>query len=129
MPPLKDITGQRFGRLLVKGRVEGNGRPTWQCHCDCGKQCIVVGEDLRGGKTRSCGCLRAEGCRRSSDLTGAMFGLWGVIERAGSSSSGEALWLCLCTGCGIERRVRSSQLMWGRSLSCGCNRGGKLRGS
>ena len=127
MPPLKDITGQRFGRLVVKDRAEGNGRPAWHCQCDCGKQCVVVGEDLRSVQTRSCGCLRAEASRKSNDLTGAMFGLWGVIERAGSSSSGEVFWLCMCNGCGIERRVRSSQLMWGRSLSCGCNRGGKLR--
>ena len=95
MAPLKDITGQRFGRLVVKSRAEGNGRPAWQCQCDCGKQCVVVGEDLRSGKTRSCGCLRAEASRKSSDLTGAMFGLWGVIERAGSSSSGEVL-CCAC---------------------------------
>ena len=128
MPPLKDITGRRFGRLVVKGRADGNGRPAWQCQCGCEKQCVVVGEDLRRGKTRSCGCLRAEASsKKASDLTGTMLGLWGVIERAGSSSGGEVLWLCVCNGCGIERRVRSSQLMWGRSLSCGCNRGGKLR--
>ena len=128
MPPLKDITGRRFGRLVVKGRADGNGRPAWQCQCDCEKQCVVVGEDLRSAKTRSCGCLRAEASsKKASDLTGTMLGLWGVIERAGSSSGGEVLWLCVCNGCGIERRVRSSQLMWGRSLSCGCNRGGKLR--
>jgi len=128
MPPLKDITGRRFGRLVVKGRADGNGRPAWQCQCDCEKQCVVVGEDLRRGKTRSCGCLRAEASsKKASDLTGTMLGLWGVIERAGSSSGGEVLWLCVCNGCGIERRVRSSQLTWGRSLSCGCNRGGKLR--
>ena len=128
MPPLKDITGRRFGRLVVKGRADGNGRPAWQCQCDCEKQCVGVGEDLRRGKTRSCGCLRAEASsKKASDLTGTMLGLWGVIERAGSSSGGEVLWLCVCNGCGIERRVRSSQLTWGRSLSCGCNRGGKLR--
>jgi len=128
MPPLKDITGRRFGRLVVKGRADGNGRPAWQCQCDCEKQCVVVGEDLRRGKTRSCGCLRAEASsKKASDLTGTMLGLWRVIERAGSSSGGEVLWLCVCNGCGIERRVRSSQLTWGRSLSCGCNRGGKLR--
>jgi len=128
MPPLKDITGRRFGRLVVKGRADSNGRPAWHCHCDCGKQCVVVGEDLRSAKTRSCGCLRAEASsKKSIALIGTTLGLWGVIERAGSSSSGEVLWLCVCNGCGIERRVRSSQLMWGRSLSCGCNRRGKLR--
>jgi hypothetical protein len=128
MPPLKDITGGRFGRLVVKGRADRNGRPAWHCHCDCGKQCVVVGEDLRSGKTRSCGCLRAEASsKKSSALIGTTLGLWGVIARAGSSSSGEVLWLCVCNGCGIERHVRTSQLMWGRSLSCGCNRGGKLR--
>ena len=102
MPPLKAITGQRFGRLMVKGRAEGNGRPAWRCQCDCGKPCVVVGEDLRSGKTRSCGCLRAEASRKSDDLTGAMFGLWGVIERAGSSSSGR------CSGCACVTAVELS---------------------
>lgn len=65
----KDITGQRFGRLIavkVAGRSK-DGHIQWECLCDCGKARIVVGAALRIGKggTRSCGCLRSEVSRRS----------------------------------------------------------------
>ena len=62
MSSLKDLTGQRFGRLVVQkryGRTPG-GEASWICQCDCGKQFAVVGSSLRKGTTRSCGCLRDE---------------------------------------------------------------------
>lgn len=61
-----DLAGQRFGRLLVVERAEnrvtpsGGQKAAWRCLCDCGKSCIVVGTQLRAGKTRSCGCLSVE---------------------------------------------------------------------
>jgi hypothetical protein len=55
---LVDLTGQRFGRLMV---VEFAGRQRrgalWRCRCDCGAESVVLGCNLKGGKTRSCGCL------------------------------------------------------------------------
>ena len=62
---LIDMRGQKYGRLLVLERVgtsgaDGQGRPTWLCQCDCGKQTVVIGANLRYGLTRSCGCLRRE---------------------------------------------------------------------
>jgi len=59
---IKDITGQRFGRLVV---IEIAGRSKsqnvkWRCKCDCGNECIVNGSYLRGGHTQSCGCLKKE---------------------------------------------------------------------
>lgn len=58
MPKLKDLTGQRFGRLTVLKRVENIGRQTaWLCQCECGSTKIVTGSNLHGGKARSCGCL------------------------------------------------------------------------
>lgn len=59
---MKDLTGQRFGRLTVIQR-EGNckwGSIMWLCHCDCGGEKIVSGATLRDGRTQSCGCLRKE---------------------------------------------------------------------
>ena len=51
--------GERFGRLTILERVANLGRfAAWRCVCDCGKETIVRGTDLRMGKTRSCGCLR-----------------------------------------------------------------------
>lgn len=68
---LIDLTGQRFGRLFVIQRDgstvnrDGQHRPTWLCQCDCGNTAIVLGHNLRGGKTRSCGCLRIEKSREN----------------------------------------------------------------
>ena len=59
---LKDLTGQRFGRLVVLRRYGSTpgGQATWICQCDCGNQHAVVGSSLRRGYTNSCGCLRDE---------------------------------------------------------------------
>ena len=59
---LVDITGQRFGRLLVlgiAGRVK-NGRVVWSCLCKCGNKIIAYGYNLRTGNTNSCGCYHRE---------------------------------------------------------------------
>lgn len=56
----EDLTGMRFGLLLVKKRVgteEKDRRATWKCKCDCGKMVIVKAVDLKSGNTKSCGCL------------------------------------------------------------------------
>lgn len=58
----KDLTGQRFGRLEVLGFAERrkNGQAYWKCRCDCGRETIVRQGYLESGKTKSCGCLRAQ---------------------------------------------------------------------
>ena len=58
---LINLVGNRYGRLLVTSRAPNKGtRIAWFCACDCGKECSVSSGGLSGGKTRSCGCLRAE---------------------------------------------------------------------
>lgn len=57
-PRFLNHTGQRFGRLVVlsyAGRATGGTR--WNCVCDCGTATISAGGKLRGGQTKSCGCL------------------------------------------------------------------------
>lgn len=64
---LVDLTGKRFGGLVVKSstRVPCGGRMTtaWFCRCDCGNTCTVMAKHLRSGATRSCGCLRSRPSR------------------------------------------------------------------
>lgn len=61
MMAAKDLTGQRFGRLLVTGAAPpGASGPRWACACDCGQHKTVLQGSLRCGETRSCGCLRRE---------------------------------------------------------------------
>lgn len=54
---LRDLTGIRFGRLVVK-KYLGNGK--WRCQCDCGEISRVMGSALNGGHSKSCGCLARE---------------------------------------------------------------------
>lgn len=62
MGKLIDETGNRHGRWLVLERSEKSrdGKAYWICRCDCGTERVVQGVDLRGGQSRSCGCLRDE---------------------------------------------------------------------
>ena len=61
MPKLIDLSGQRFGRLLVVREDERkHGRKTWLCRCDCGREKVVPSAALVHGRTQSCGCLRNE---------------------------------------------------------------------
>lgn len=61
MPPFKDLTGQRFNRLVAIERYGTKcGLTAWLCQCDCGKQTVVIGSDLMKNHTKSCGCLRNE---------------------------------------------------------------------
>lgn len=62
MGKMVDVTGQKFGRLLVLERTENNknNNSQWLCKCDCGNTVIVTGASLRSGNTKSCGCTRKE---------------------------------------------------------------------
>lgn len=55
----KDLTGQRFGHLVVLELTDkryASGNVGWLCQCDCGNTTIVRSGNLLRGKTRSCGC-------------------------------------------------------------------------
>lgn len=57
-----DLSGERYGRLLVLKRAFNNKRNKihWLCRCDCGKEVTVARNELRSGDTKSCGCYRVE---------------------------------------------------------------------
>lgn len=57
-----ELTGKRFGRLLVIKEVGRNkGRQKiWLCKCDCGKEKEIPTTYLTSGDTTSCGCYRKE---------------------------------------------------------------------
>lgn len=68
MTVLRDLTGQRFGKLTVVSRADNDGRgeSRWNCVCDCGRTCCVSGNNLTQHGTQSCGCLRKEIVRMRS---------------------------------------------------------------
>ena len=137
MVKAKDLTGLRFGRLVVlrlnpEPYRAPSGKPTRRCDClcDCGNTCTVLNNMLTSGRTRSCGCLQREkAASTAKDLAGQRFGLWTVLHRAplkrpdGNRSKNG--WLCRCD-CGTERVLLTRSLTSGASKSCGCDRTAKV---
>ena len=118
---VKDITGQRFGHLLVLEQVpkpshcKSNGA-YFKCKCDCGNEKIVMGKSLRNGKTKSCGCHMDQ----ITDLTGRRFGHL-VVEKLDNNTENRgngAMWICRCD-CGNFTSISYSNLLGGQQ-SCGC---------
>lgn len=98
----------------------------WTCKCVCGTVRVVSEQSLVSGKSTSCGCKRAASIRNSEryvDLTGKRFGFWTVLKHLPNTKSpnGEIVqnWLCQCT-CGTIKSVSRTNLLSGRSISCGC---------
>lgn len=83
-----DLTGQRFGRLTVIQRSGSGsgGSAMWRCLCDCGTEVVVIGQSLRQGLTRSCGCYSRDQTRKreyTHGMTGTrLYRIWdGMIDR------------------------------------------------
>lgn len=71
MSALVDLTGNRYGRLVVIERVASNSRNSkWLCKCDCGKFTNVFAPALKSGNTSSCGCKLIETTIRRSTKHG-----------------------------------------------------------
>ena len=63
---LKDIVGQRYGRLTCLSQVPSTskGVARWRFKCDCGGFTEANGTAVRYGAIQSCGCLRVETSRK-----------------------------------------------------------------
>ena len=57
-----DLTDNVYSRLTVLEFDHSDSlyRRFWRCRCSCGTITVVNGRSLRGGTTRSCGCLQRE---------------------------------------------------------------------
>ncbi len=56
-----DLTGKKFGHLtaieFAGGKKNGNRtRSKWLCRCDCGKEILVITDNLTRDHSKSCGC-------------------------------------------------------------------------
>lgn len=124
-PNCDDLTGKRFGRLVVLERAgtSKNGHVEWKCKCDCGNQVIVMAPSLKNGKV-SCGCAVEEKRNEQiNSLIGRRFGKLTVIGLGDDliSPSGKRTkrWLCQCD-CGNKTLVTRGSLVSGDTKGCGC---------
>lgn len=56
---VRDITGQRFGKILVIKSLgmDKKRNAKWECQCDCGKRFAIFGSALTNAGVKSCGCV------------------------------------------------------------------------
>lgn len=81
----------KFGRLTVLCRAEdrvykdGRKRIAWNCRCDCGNTKEVLGENLKSGYTKSCGCLQKEKAAmaqlKHGEADSRLYNVWSAIKR------------------------------------------------
>ena len=114
---MKDLTGQRFGKLVVVEPTDErrNAHIVWKCLCDCGNTTFVSGSSLSSNGTKSCGCLR----KKYKDVLGERFGKLLVLKKTDKRENRHVVWKCLCD-CGNITYV-SSQGLLGGTKSCGCS--------
>ena len=144
MSKIIDITGQKFGRLTVLEYIpnyiskSGKVYSKWKCICDCQKNkqeknkkyTYVRSNDLRNGRTVSCGCFHQEirhtvkiihPAIRVEDLIGQKFNHLTVIKRGENTNDGKARWWCECDCKNPELvLIRARNLKNGNTTSCGC---------
>lgn len=116
---MQDLTGKRFGRLLVISRADdyvspkGARKSQWLCLCDCGNKSIVSGDNLRSEHTKTCGCSDAN----YNDLVGHVYGDL-TVEKEIDPQGAHRKFLCKCS-CGNYTEVLGTHLIQGATQSCG----------
>lgn len=70
-----DLTGQRFGLLVVTGPTRVAGHLRWACRCDCGGRSVVRTQALTYGNTLACGCRKRS---KIKALFGPKVRLWRI---------------------------------------------------
>lgn len=85
MPKPIQLKGQRFGKLVVLSdpilKNKWNSRKSFYiCQCDCGNQTEVMGDYLKKGDTKSCGCLQGEKHGQSASNTTKEYRCWCSIK-------------------------------------------------
>lgn len=117
----EDLTGKRFGRLIVvrRGDNDKTKRPQWWCKCDCGnpKLVLVAATHLRSGHTQSCGCLKEINKKRVNLIGFKCAKL--TVEKFLGFQNHRSMWECRCE-CGNTINLPSSALSQHKNLSCGC---------
>lgn len=90
---MENLIGKKFGRLVVKERINNDkfGRSRWLCLCDCGTHKIIRGDNLKNSNTQSCGCLNREFDGKRNLKHGH--------DRKGKTSKTYSIWLMMNQRC------------------------------
>ena len=122
---LKDLTGQKFGKLTVVNRAEnkistsGRQLTRWNCVCDCGNEYVAFTDYLRQSSCPSCGCEatknRIEKNRKNN--IGEKYGRLTILDIIWETKPTKAI--CKCS-CGNDFVGAKADIVSGHTQSCGC---------
>jgi hypothetical protein len=103
-----DEVGRMFGRLTVLSRAgtDADEKATWHCMCVCGNEIVTSGHHLRGGNTRSCGCLRNDIASDNWLIHGMPTRLTHGDTAGGNQTAEHRSWAAMiqrCTNPNVER--------------------------
>ncbi len=121
--------GDTFADLTIIESAGSNkwGKGLWKCRCKCGTEWVAITGAIVSGSTKRCQpCgrkavgdkLRGSRSPNCIDLTGRTFGKL-LALRYHDFHDHKARWECVCD-CGTKSFVTSSQLLQGKTKSCGC---------
>lgn len=113
----KDLTGKRFGKLVVLRKTDKRKRGSvmWECQCSCGNKCLKPTNELNLGTATSCGCVWRQPTIKEGERYGRLVALEPTKKRSGKS----VVWRCQCD-CGNIYEARATSLQSGHVESCGC---------
>lgn len=64
MSRVNDLTGKKFGKLVVLRRCGRQGKHAlWWTVCECGQEGFVRSDNLTQGRQTACGCQRRKGAK------------------------------------------------------------------
>ena len=95
MSKMIELKRRRFGAWKVLSYFGCNslGQPSWNCKCDCGTERVVVGQTLRLGLSKSCGCLKPSAIAKARTKHGAAvdegrtYRIWKAMRKRCSPSN------------------------------------------
>lgn len=127
----EELIGSRFGKLLViefdeeKYKEDKRNRGVYSynfiCKCDCGKEVSANTQNLKSGKSTSCGCSRIDNNKKIKNITNNRYGRLVVLDRNKEISilRKRSYWNCKCD-CGNDTLASLASLENGCKKSCGC---------
>lgn len=122
--PTADLSGKRFGNLLVISRIADSKKAKYVCQCDCGNITNSFSTYLeKKHRVLSCmECARKEYAKRqhkisNPDVIGKKFGKWTILSICERVKNSPEMVMCRCE-CGKERALPSYYVYSGRSTKC-----------
>lgn len=122
MNDYETYVGMRFGQLTVLTMFRDcKGAMKCICQCDCGNLTEPYWNNVKAGRTESCGCGEEANRKKFRDITGQRFGKLTVLDPTEERRNGNVVWECRCD-CGNLYYQTGRNLVRGYSRHCGCEK-------